>query len=99
MASGLTALRRQFTVIHGRRGIGGPTTTSSGGGALGALALVLFKEALAQTDRLRRDLGELVVADELDRVLQGECDRRREQDRFVLARGADVGELLGADRV
>src|SRR5262245_9485528 len=67
-------------------------------GAVGALALVLFQEALAQADRLRRDLGELVVADEFHRVLEGELDRRREQDRLVLAGGADVGELLGADR-
>src|SRR5918992_4589609 len=67
--------------------------------ALGAPALVLLEMALAQADRLRRDLGELVVADELDRVLERELDRRREQDRLVLARGADIGELLGADRV
>src|SRR4051812_15472336 len=69
------------------------------GGALGALALVFLEEALAQADRLRRDLGELVVADELHRVLERERDRRREVDRLVLARGADVGELLGLDRV
>src|SRR3954454_17816698 len=62
-----------------------------GGGALGALALVLLEEALAQADRLRGDLGELVVADEFHCVLEGERDRRREVDRLVLARGADVG--------
>src|ERR1044071_8106237 len=78
-------------------------TTSSahplGSGALGAPALVLSEVALAQPDRLGRDLDQLVVADELDRVLEREPDRRREQDRLVLAAGADVGELLGADRV
>src|SRR5688572_3202783 len=70
-----------------------------GRGARLALALVLFEEALAQADRLRRDLGQLVLADEFHRVFECERDRRREQDRLVLARGADVGELLGLDRV
>src|SRR5258706_5053588 len=72
---------------------------SLGGRAFLALALMLFQEALAEANRLRRDLGELVVADELDRVLERQRDRRGEVDGLVLARGADVGELLGLDRV
>src|SRR5690606_35730301 len=70
-----------------------------GGGAVGAAALVLLEVALAQADGLGRDLDELVVADELDRVLERELDGRREVDGLVLARGTDVGELLGLDRV
>src|SRR6266571_1733733 len=55
--------------------------------------------ALAQPDRFRRDLDQLALADELDRVLERESYGRGEHDRLVLAGGADVGELLGADRV
>src|SRR5712691_8691991 len=55
--------------------------------------------ALAQADRFRRDLDQLALADELDRVLERESYGRGEHDRLVLAGGADVGELLGADRV
>src|SRR5258708_14231481 len=69
------------------------------GGALGALALVLFQVALAQADRLRGDLGELVLADELHRVLERERDRRGGGGGLVLAGGAGLGELLGLDRV
>jgi hypothetical protein len=61
---------------------------------------VLLQVALAQPDRLRRDLDQLVVVDELDRVFERQLDRRRQQDRVVLAAAADVGELLGRlDRV
>ena len=70
-----------------------------GGGPVRALALVLLQEALAQADGFRRDLDQLVVGDEFHRVFQRQADRRHEVDRLVLARGADVGELLGADRV
>jgi hypothetical protein len=50
--------------------------------------------ALADADRLRRDLRQLVVGDELDRVFERELDRRSERDRLVLAGGSNVGELL-----
>ena len=49
------------------------------------LALVLLQVALADADRLRRDLDQLVVGDELDRVLQRQLDRRRDLDRVFLA--------------
>ena len=49
--------------------------------------------------RLRRDFHQLVVGDELHRVFERELDRRRQEQRIVLAGGADVGELLGLDRV
>src|SRR5262249_58877450 len=74
----------------------------SGGGqrfAARLLALVGDEMALANADRLGRDLDQLVVGDEFDGVLQSQRDRRREKDRLVLARGADVGELLGAYRI
>ncbi len=50
------------------------------------LALVFFQVALADSNRLRRDLDQLVVGDELDRVLERELDGRGERDRVVLAR-------------
>ena len=55
--------------------------------------------ALADTDRFRRDLQELVVGDELHRIFEREDDWRRKKDRLVLAGGADIGELLGLDRI
>src|SRR5262245_20924620 len=67
--------------------------------AAGTLALVLFESALAQPDLLRRDLDELVVRDELHRLLQRVADRRDQDDVLVAAGGADVGQLLGLERV
>jgi hypothetical protein len=46
---------------------------------------VLLQVALADADRLGRDLDQLVVGDELDRVLERELDRRRDLDRVFLA--------------
>ena len=60
---------------------------------------MLEQEPLADANGLGRDLDQLVVGDELDGGLQRVQDRRREQDCLVLAGGADVGELLGLDRV
>jgi hypothetical protein len=54
---------------------------------------------LPDADRLRRDLDQLVVGDELDRVLERELDRRRDLDRVFLAGDAEVGELLAAHGV
>jgi hypothetical protein len=62
-------------------------------------ALVRGQLALAQADRARRDLDQLVVRDVGQRLLQGLADRRRQEDRIVLAGGADVGQLLGLERV
>src|SRR5438876_7165906 len=74
---------------HRRRGLA----------ARGAPALRLLEQALAQADRGGRDLDQLVVRDELDRILERQLDGRGEEDRIVLAGGADVGELLGPDGV
>jgi hypothetical protein len=67
--------------------------------SVGALALVRLQVPLAQPDRLRRDLHQLVVGDELDGRLEGQLDGRGENDVLVLARRADVGELFLADGV
>src|SRR5690606_20463876 len=64
-----------------------------------ALALVLRQELLAQPNRGRRDLDELVVVDELERLLEGEADRRRQDDVLVRAGRADVRELLALRRI
>src|SRR5687767_11922168 len=69
------------------------------GNARGALPLVLLKETLPDADRLRRDLNELVVRDQLDRRLERDVDRGRETHGFVGAGRADVGELLALYRV
>src|ERR1700759_4140652 len=61
---------------------------------LEALALVLLEVALAQADRLGRDLDELVVVDELDRRLERELARRRQRELLVGGRRAGVCELL-----
>src|SRR5690349_10843453 len=59
-----------------------------------ALALVRIEEALADADRLGGHLDELVVLDVGDRLLQAHALRRRQANALVLARGAEVGELL-----
>src|SRR3989454_12394395 len=64
-----------------------------------ALAFVRQKMALADTDRLGRDLGQLVVGNEFDRILQRELDRWRQCDCLVLARSANIGKLLALDRI
>src|SRR5512140_566601 len=82
------------TRCTGRSADGGARLVRRRALARGALALVLLQVPLADADRLRRALGQFVVGDELDGVLERELDRRRERDRLVLAGGADVGELL-----
>ncbi len=67
--------------------------------APGALAVVFLERTLAQPDRRRSDLHQLVVLDELHRLLEGVANRRREHDVLVAARGADVGELLALERI
>ena len=57
----------------------------SGRLALRAPALVFLEVALAHADRLRRDLDQLVVVDEIDGVLERQLDRRRDLDRVFLA--------------
>src|SRR2546430_10856824 len=63
-----------------------------------SLAVLLLQKALADADGGGRHLDQFVIGDELDRVLQRQLDGWREQDRIVLAGGADVGELFGLDR-
>src|SRR5690606_30863511 len=58
------------------------------------LPLVQLQESLPQPDSSRRHFDELVVADELECVLERELLRCLEQDRFVGAGSADVRELL-----
>ena len=50
------------------------------------LALVLLQVALAEADRLRRDLDQLVVVDELDRLFERELIGGVSIDVLVLAR-------------
>src|SRR6266567_889531 len=49
---------------------------------------------LPQPDRLGGHLHQLVVVDELQRLLQGKVTRRRQLDGVVGAGGTDVGQLL-----
>src|SRR5512146_1890854 len=82
----------------------GPLSRAYSGGehrilALGALTVLLLQEALADADTYRGDFHQLVVGDELDRILQRQRNRRRQQDGIILAGGPDVGELLGLDGV
>ncbi len=44
----------------------------------GALPLVMRQQALAQADGLRRHLDQLVVVDEVQRLLQAQLHRRRQ---------------------
>src|SRR5436305_15100721 len=67
--------------------------------ARAAPAFRLLEHALAQADRGGRDLDQLVVRGELDRILERQLDGRGEEDRIVLAAGGQVGGLFGPDRV
>src|SRR5204862_2581235 len=66
-------------------------------GALLALAGVELE--LAQPDRGRRDLHALVLANELERLVERRPVSRHELDRLVRAGGANVRLLLLADGV
>src|SRR6185437_377201 len=87
--------------------LGSPTTEFRGRGSLrhglfgllGALALVGVEVLLAQADRFRRHLDELVVLDIGERLFQRHLDRWRQAHRLILRRGADVGELLALEHV
>ena len=61
--------------------------------------LVFLERALAEPYRLRRHLDQLVVVDELHRLLERHPHRIGQDDVLVAAGGADVGELLGLERV
>ncbi|MDT4855894.1 hypothetical protein FQZ97_902670 [compost metagenome] len=49
----------------------------------GTLTVVRIEELLAQTNRLRRHLTQLVFLDEFQSLLQGEADRRNQGDGFA----------------
>src|SRR5216683_1762618 len=63
-------------------------------GAARPLARIGLEQALADADRFRRHLDQLVIGYIVDRLLQGHQDRRRQPHRLVLRSRADVGELL-----
>ncbi len=48
---------------------------------------------------IRRDLDQFIVGDVLYRALDGEVDRRGEQDRLVRAGRTHVVEMLGSPEV
>src|SRR3954469_5744091 len=54
----------------------------------------LVEDDLANAHGGRRDLDALVLAAELERLLEAELARRHEPDELVTRRGAHVGELL-----
>src|SRR5690606_15915447 len=62
-------------------------------------ALVAGQDLLAQAQARRRDLDPLVLVDPLERALERDLARRAEHRLLVGARGAEVRELLGLDRV
>src|ERR1700749_842078 len=64
-----------------------------------ALALVRIEEALADPDRLWSDFDQLIVLDVSDRLLEAHALWRSESNAFVLAGCAEVGELLGLQRI
>src|SRR5882672_5938023 len=68
-------------------------------GLYGPLAVVGVEELLAQPDRLRGHLDQLVVLDIGQRLFQRHLDRRGQAHRLVLRGGADVGELLALEDV
>ncbi|CCV04643.1 hypothetical protein MESS2_1340046 [Mesorhizobium metallidurans STM 2683] len=69
------------------------------GRLLETLALVRVEIELAQPDGLRRHFDQFVVLDPGQRPLQRHADRRRQLDRFVLAGGTDVGQLLALQHI
>src|SRR6516165_5180649 len=61
--------------------------------------LVGIEQLLAQPDRGRGDLDQLVVGDIGERLLQRHLDRRDQPHGLVLGMGADIGELLALEHV
>src|SRR6185436_5739354 len=64
------------------------------GFSLGPRPLVRGQDLLSQPDVLRRHLDQLIVIDELDRLLETEQARRDDADGLVRGRGAHVRLLL-----
>src|SRR4051812_5429308 len=55
---------------------------------------VRFEDLLPQTDRLRRHFHQLILAYELDRLLEIQQARRHQPDRLIRRRCPHVRELL-----
>src|SRR5690242_14866913 len=68
-------------------------------GPFRALARMRVENRLAQPDRLRRHLDELVFLNIGERLLERLADRRRQDPLLILARRADVGELAALEDV
>src|SRR5215475_1917247 len=66
---------------------------------LALFALIGVEPAFPETDRFRRHLDQFVVLDVGQRAFQRQAQRWRQRQRFVLAGGTDVGELLALDDV
>src|SRR3990172_3491323 len=64
-----------------------------------ALALVGVQHALSETDRFGRHLHQLVVGDELDRLLQRQPAGGNEDQGIFRRRRPDVGQMLFLARV
>src|SRR5690606_7588029 len=63
------------------------------------LALVRVEVTLTQANALRSNLDQLIILDVGDRLFEGHPARRGEANGIILAGGAEVGELLGLERV
>jgi hypothetical protein len=64
-----------------------------------ALALMRIKVALAQPNGAWRHLNQFIILDVCNRLFQAHFARRDQQQRLILAGGADIGQLLFLDRV
>ena len=64
-----------------------------------ALALIRIKVALAQPNGARRHLNQLIIFNIRNGLFQAHFTRRDQQQRLILAGGADIGQLLFLDRV
>ena len=61
--------------------------------------IVFGEQFFADAHGFGRDFDEFVVVDEFQCLLEGVADRRGENEVFVRARRADVGQLFGFERV
>src|SRR5690606_9910057 len=98
--TGRAAPGRGVAAVPPRRRAGATPGTAPGSRrARGPAAVDLGAQLLAQPDLPGRDLDQFVVVDELQRLLERELDRRHQALVVVLAGGAEVGQLLGAQGV
>src|SRR5687768_12302039 len=71
----------------------------SGGGGPAARPGVGIEDRLPEPDRLRRHFDQLILLDIGEGRLEREPPRRGEKLVLLLARGADIGELLALEHV